>query len=168
MSDAPKNQSEQIAKLRELIQDIDLCMLTTINEDGTLHSRPMAVNESAEFDGNLWFFTYGDSHKILEIERDHRVNVAFSDPKNQHYVSISGLAKLIRDKAALEEQWHPMLKAWFPDGPETKDIALIKVEAEQAEYWDAPSGSVATAFAFARAVLGHETPKLGDNQKVSL
>jgi general stress protein 26 len=31
-------------------------MLTTVDSEGHLHSRPMAVQEMA-FDGDLWFFT---------------------------------------------------------------------------------------------------------------
>ncbi|RYD97139.1 MAG: pyridoxamine 5'-phosphate oxidase, partial [Sphingobacteriales bacterium] len=31
-------------------------MLTTLDESGALHSRPMAMMD-IEFDGDLWFFT---------------------------------------------------------------------------------------------------------------
>ncbi|HEX8833472.1 MAG TPA: pyridoxamine 5'-phosphate oxidase family protein, partial [Abditibacteriaceae bacterium] len=63
MSDSEKTLShdEKLAKLREMIKDIDLCMLTSVEADGTLHSRPMSNNREVEFDGGLWFFTYGSS-----------------------------------------------------------------------------------------------------------
>ena len=44
---------EAIEKLRELIEDIDIAMLTTVEADGTLRSRPMGT-QKAEFDGDLW------------------------------------------------------------------------------------------------------------------
>ncbi len=50
--------NDDIQKLRELIKDIDIGMLTTVQPDGTLHSRPMSNQSSASnFDGTLWFFT---------------------------------------------------------------------------------------------------------------
>jgi general stress protein 26 len=168
MSDEPKTRDEKIAKIRELIRDIDLCMLTTMEEDGSLHSRPMSVNEEVEFDGDLWFFTYGSSHKVFEIEKDHRVNVSFADPKNQRYVSISGLATISRDRAKIEELWHPVLKAWFPDGPDTPDIALIKVESEAAEYWDSPGSAISHAIGLVKSLVTHETVQIGENHKVDL
>jgi general stress protein 26 len=68
------------AKLRELIKDIDFGMLTTVNVDGSLHSRPMSCNGDIESAGDLCF-TYAGSHKADEIRKDRRVNVSFADPK---------------------------------------------------------------------------------------
>ena len=84
-----QNRDQQIKKLRELIKDIDIGMLTTVDEDGSLHSRPMSTNSEVEFDGDLWFFTYASSHKVTEVEQHHQVNVSFSDPHKQNYVSVS-------------------------------------------------------------------------------
>src|SRR5206468_213481 len=92
------NREEGIRKVRDLIQDITFCMLTTVGEEGRLHSRPMAVNNAVEFDGQLWFFTYGRAHKCAEVDRNHQVNCAFADTKGQTYVSISGEAMLVRDR----------------------------------------------------------------------
>ena len=33
-----------LQKLREIVKDIDFCMLTTVDENGDLHSRPMSSN----------------------------------------------------------------------------------------------------------------------------
>ena len=123
--------SEDVKKLAQMIKGIDFGMLTTVDDDGTLRSRPMSANGNVEFDGDVWFFTYGNSHKVLEAQQHPQVNVAFSDPKNQNYVSLSGTAELVRDKAKIEELWEPSLKAWFPEGVDTPDIALLKVTAHQ-------------------------------------
>ena len=40
-------------------------MLSTINADRSLHSRPMAPTQVA-FDGDLWFFTGADAPKEEE------------------------------------------------------------------------------------------------------
>ena len=45
---------DNTAKLAELLKKFRIAVLTTVDSDGTLISRPMAVQE-AEFDGDLWF-----------------------------------------------------------------------------------------------------------------
>ena len=54
----------------------------------------MAVQQ-VEFDGDLWFFTPKSSRKTSEVERERRVNVSFSNPEKQHYVSVSGTAACV-------------------------------------------------------------------------
>ncbi len=41
------------------------------------------------------------------------MNVSFSDPPHQSYVSISGRAEVIQDKTKAKELWNPYLKAWL-------------------------------------------------------
>ena len=161
-------QTEEIKKLREMIKKMDIGMLTTTDEDGTLRSRPMSTNGEIEFDGDLWFFTYGNSHKVLEVKHDPQVNVSFSSPENQRYVSMSGTAQLVRDKKKIEELWKPELKAWFPKGTDEPDIALLKVNVHKAEYWDSPSSMVAHAIGLVKALATGTTYDGGENKKIDL
>jgi general stress protein 26 len=158
----------QLAKLRELVKDIDFCMLTTIAQDGSLHSRPMSANGQIEANGDLWFFTYADTAKVAEVNRVEQVNVSFSAPDKQRYVSMAGTAELVRDRAKLEELWKPELKAWFPRELDEPEIALLKVTVETAEYWDSPAGWVAKTIGFVKAATtGEQAPK-GENEKLNL
>lgn len=164
-----KNQSEQVQKLRELIKDIDIGMLTTVDEEGRLHSRPMSINGYVEPNGDLWFFTYADSVKVKEVERVQQVNVSFSDPNKQNYVALSGTAQLVRDRAKLQELWKPELKAWFPKELDESEIALLKVSIETAEYWDIPTTSwVAQTIGFVKAVTTGESADSAENEKINL
>ncbi len=81
-----------IEKLKELTEGIDFCMLTTMG-DGHLRSRPMSTQQ-ADVDGDVWFFTRDNTHKVKEIEKDNRVNLAYSNPSDDSYVSISGRAEI--------------------------------------------------------------------------
>lgn len=161
------DRSASIEKLRDMVKNINFCMMTTIDE-GQLRSRPMALNGNVEFDGDLWFFTYGSSHKVDEVNRHEEVNVSFSDPSQQLYVSMSGTAELVRDQAKIAELWEPKLKAWFPKELDEPDIALLKVSVTQAEYWDAPSGFVAHTIGVVKAALTGEPASSGKNEKLSL
>ncbi len=162
------DHAEQVKKIADLIKSINFGMLTTIDAEGRLHSRPMASNKEVEFDGDVWFFTYGSSPKVHEIENKPYVNVAFSDPKTQTYVSLSGRAELVRDHEKIKQLWQPQLKAWFPNGVDEPDIALIKINADQAEYWDSPANPIAHAISLAKVALTGKPAQPGENEKVSL
>jgi general stress protein 26 len=131
---------QNVRRLAELIRGINVAMLTTVADDGSLRSRPMVTQEK-EFDGTLWFFTQPGAPKVSEVEREERVNLSYADPARQRYVSVSGSARLVRDRGKLKELWTPALRAWFPTGPEDGDLALLRVEVERAECWSGPSGA---------------------------
>jgi general stress protein 26 len=168
MTVSTENNNAQLKKLRQLAKDIEYCMLTTVEQDGSLHSRPMASNREIEENGDLWFFTRASSHKIDEVNRHQQVNVSFAAPDKQTYVSMSGKAELVRDKQKIEQLWRPELKAWFPQEVNEPDIALLKVSVETAEYWDSPSGVVAKTLGFIKAATTGEPARSGENEKLTL
>jgi general stress protein 26 len=161
------DRDESIGKLSELIKDIKFAMLATAEPDGTLRSRPMATQQ-VEFDGDLWFFTGANTPKVYEIERDRHVNVIYAAPDKNVYVSVSGKARLVRDRQKAEQLWNPAYKAWFPKGLEDPDLALIKVSVEQAEYWDSSSSAVVHLAGFVKALATGERYQAGENEKIDL
>lgn len=120
-------------KMRELIQDFSVAMLVTRTAEGTLRSRPMALAE-VEDDGTLWFLTQGDSGKIDELASDSHVNVAMQS--SWKYVSISGNARTVQDRAKVEELWNESWKVWFPKRKDDPALTLLRVDGESGEYWD--------------------------------
>lgn len=159
-------KQESIDKLKELTEGIDFCMLTTIN-GGQLRSRPMSTQEM-DANGDLWFFTSDQTHKVDEIEADNRVNVAYAKPGDNTYVSVSGSATISKDRQKIEELWSPILKAWFPKGLEDPTICLLKVSVEEAEYWDSPNSKVVQIVGFVKALVTGQQANGGDHGKVSL
>jgi general stress protein 26 len=166
---APKQTRENdLQKLRELVKDIDFCMLTTVDEAGDLHSRPMSSNGDIDADGDIWFFTNASSHKVSEIAKLPKVNVSFADLDNQRYLSVSGNAQLVRDRAKIDELWRPEFKIWFPEGKDDPEVALLRVSLEKAEYWDSPSSTIGYALSFVSSLVTGKEPDLGENKKVDL
>jgi general stress protein 26 len=164
---AAQTQADDLEKLRQLVKDIDFCMLTTIDENGDLHSRPMSANGDIDHTGNLWFFTGVSSHKVSEVKSTPKVNVSFADPQNQNYVSITGAAELVRDRKKIDELWKPEFKMWFPKGKDDPEVALLRISLEKAEYWDSPSSTIAYAFNFVSALVTGEQPDFGENKKLN-
>jgi general stress protein 26 len=157
--------ADKTAKLWGLIKDIRFAMMTS--EDGeVLRSRPMAASQR-DFDGKLWFFTRLDSAKVREVREDDRVCLSYAEPDRQNYVSVSGTAQLLRDPSELRAHWSEAVRVWFPKGLDDPDLALLKVEVQQAEYWDAPSSAMVHAYGYARAVLTGTSPRPGEHEKLS-
>jgi general stress protein 26 len=136
-----EKQEENVRKLRDMIKGIKFAMLTTAEDDGSLRCRPMLTLD-AEFDGDLYFFTKVSAPKVDEVERDRHVCVSYGAPEDQRYVSMSGLARLLRDRAKMEELWVSALIPWFPDGLKDPDLALLWISVTQAEYWQGPFGTL--------------------------
>lgn len=143
---------EAVYHLRELIADIKTAMLTTIDVDGTLRSRPMVTLKSTD-DGTLWFFSSDHHGKADDLSQDPRVNVTYAMPDKKQFISISGLAELVHDESKKKELWNPNLQPYFPEGVDDRHLALLKVYIQKAEYWDVPSNRLIEMLSFTKAVL---------------
>lgn len=157
---------DNLQKLYSLIRGIKFTMLTTVDAQGHLRSRPMTTLE-AEPDGYLWFFTAIDAPKVTETRRDEQVNLGYADPADNRYVSVSGRAEVLRDRGKIRELWKPVHKAFF-DGPEDPKLALLRITPEEAEYWDSPSNIVTQTISMVRNIITGEKPELGENEKLKL
>ncbi|MCY1017548.1 pyridoxamine 5'-phosphate oxidase family protein [Pyxidicoccus sp. MSG2] len=167
MASKKKDTHEVVQHFGDLIKGIKVAMMTTVEEDGSLRSRPMWTHDR-DFDGELWFFTREHSPKVGEVEHDHHVSLAYSDPTRDRYVSVSGRCRLVLDKQKARELWNPTLKAWFPDGLDDPELALLCVRVERAEYWDTPNSRMVQLAGMVKAALTGETYKPGDNQKLDM
>jgi general stress protein 26 len=132
--------SEARAKVAELIAGMHIAMMTTLATDGRMSSRPMAVQDKP-FHGTLWFLTRVTSEKVDELKSDSDV---------------------------IKELWNPMYKAWFPKGDEDPEIAVLRVDITEGDYWEATGNKVVmmAKYAFA-AATGGKVP-LGDAGHVAV
>jgi len=167
MSDETPSRQEALEKINKMMRAAHICMLTTMSPDGHHVSRPMGLQE-AEFDGDLWFFTYDDDDKVADIRHNRQVNVSFSDSKRQSWVSLSGPADLVHDRAKAEELWSALLKAYFPDGLETPGLALLRVHGETVRYWDSPSSKAVYLISMVKAAVTGTQPDAGEVNTVTL
>ncbi len=136
-----KDHPERVPALRELIHDIEFAMLTTVDRDGRLRSRPLAVLDD-ERDGELWFFVSAGAAQAGEIREGEAVNLTYTSPDRQLYVSVCGTAHLVVDRERIRRLWKPVCQPWFPLGAEDPDLSLLRVDVQKAEYWEAPNARV--------------------------
>lgn len=148
---------EALARLKELVEDIDLTMLTTRDDDGHLVSRPMSTRE-VDADGSIWFFTSDLSKKVDEVEADHDVGLSYLDSKGMRFVSVAGTARVVHDRAIMERLYSPSLDIWFENGLDTPDIALLRVAIREAEFWEPAHGKLVVAAGMLKALVTRDTP----------
>lgn len=138
---AHESQDHSVEKIREMVSDIKVAMLTSTDSQGVLHSRPMYTQET-EFDGDVWFFTSKSSSVVAHLKENAAVLVQYANPESQRFVVISGRGLVVDDHAKVEALWNPTLKMWFKGGPSDPDITLVKIESQRADYWDSPAAPV--------------------------
>lgn len=165
--DTPMTHEEAVRRVGELIKDIRIATLSTIGDDGDIHSRPMATMDY-DFTGDLWFFTSKDSEKVQEVGKTQRVGVAFADIDKQKYVTLTGNGELVTDRAKIEALWNPLVKAWFHDGLDDPNLALLKIEVDRAEFWDGPHSKLLNLFSMVKSAVTGKTDDMGEHGTVSL
>ncbi|QIE54016.1 pyridoxamine 5'-phosphate oxidase family protein [Pikeienuella piscinae] len=157
---------ENVGKIWKLMRDHPTCMMVSRDENGVMRARPMhaIVEEGAS---ELWFYTRLSSGKSDEIGSDGEVCLCFASISETEFVSISGMATLVTDQARIAKNWNTFVDAWFPEGPEGGDAAMIRVEPDHGEYWDGDSSAILAALKMTLASHRDETPDLGENMKVT-
>ncbi len=167
---------KKLEQLYELIDGIEVAMLTTRTTAGALVSRPMQT-QARRAGTDLWFMTSIESGKVDELIADPHVNLAYYKDGSREYVSVSGLAHVTQDRALVHDLYKSDWKAWLGDesdqdeerdgGPNDPRIALIEVKAESATYLRVTEPRLVTLFKLATAYATGEPPNTGDVGQVT-
>ncbi len=155
--------SAELTKVGDLVEGISTAMLTFIDANQTLISQPMAPIEM-DSSGAIWSFTDINSDKVKHLDK---LSLSFSAESSGVYVSLSGSGELISDKERVEELWSPFVRPWFPDGPESPNLSLIKFSPHTAEYWDSAHSAPIRLFAMAASIIAAKPIGLGDHDKLN-
>jgi general stress protein 26 len=157
------SESEKRQRLKKLLSDFGTAMLTTRTADGGLRSRPLAI-AGHQNDGALYFSTAIESSKVRELEADSHVNVTMQD--KLRFVSVTGTARVVEDRALVERLWSETWKVWFPEGKDDPSLRILIVEPTEAAYWDG-SGVEGLKYFFesAKAYLTGTHPASDDDQR---
>ena len=166
-NDGDSSTKQKLSELYELIDDIEIALLTTRRADGSLVSRPMATQARTE-GTDLWFTTNAETAKVDELEHEPSVNLAYYKNGTREFVSVSGVARLSRDPELIRRLYKPDWRAWLGDeggarngGPDDPRIVLILVEAQSATYLKAHHGRAVTLFQVVKGVVTGDRPHVG-------
>ena len=165
--------NEKLRAFYGMIENIETAMFTTRRRDGRLVSRPMA-NQVAATGADLWFVTSTDSAKVLELTRDPHVNLAYYKDRTREWVSVSGRARLVKDRAKIRELYRPDWKAWFgsrdsakagtPDDPR---MVLIGVDIDSALFMEVDKPQPVVLFELVKGMITGKAPELGKTRRIT-
>lgn len=161
------SSEDAVKKFKDLVESVNICMFTTIDDCNNIFSRPMSTVKIDE-EGNAWFFTNEYSEKIQEVSRDNTVTLIYAHPGKNVYVSVKGSCTIIVNKKQIQELWNPLLKAWFPLGIDDPKLCLIKVTTEDAHYWNSHSSKMVVYFKMLKAIANKERYEEQDAGKLKL
>ncbi len=152
--------SGAIERIREMVGKADTCFFCTAVAHGQSGAtRPMAVQDVDE-QGTLWFLSASDSHKNSELETNPAVRLFFQVSEHAGFLTLTGRARVSRDRKKIEQLWNPFLKTWFTEGKDDPRITVIAVQPQGGYYWDNKHGN---AIAGIKMVIGAAIGKTLDD-----
>jgi len=148
---------KKVDKIWNLVKHEHAAVLVSIRKDGSLDSIPMGCIQG-DFDGTLWFLTFKDNPRLHEIEENRHVLVSYVRPSRYEFVSMSGCARIVDDRARVRELWREGFSVWFPDGPDSPSIALIEIAVKTVKSWSKPASLCTYAYYYMKAKLTGQSP----------
>jgi general stress protein 26 len=114
-------------------------------------------------DADLWFVTDSETEKLDDLALDPHVNCAYYNNKTKEWVSVTGVARVSKNKSKIRQLYKEDWKVWFGDeggdrdgGPNDPRIALILVDADSATYMKVNKAKPMVLFQAIRSrVTGH-------------
>jgi len=150
-------------QLARLMSEFKTAMLVTRTDAGNMRARPLSIAGSRG-DGALYFSTAVESPKVHELDVDPHVNVVMQD--GRRFVSLSGVASVVSDRALIEELWSESWKVWFPKGKDDPSLRIVAVEPVEAAYWDmSGTAGIKYVFEMAKAYVTGKRPDADDDQR---
>jgi general stress protein 26 len=163
---------EELHKLYEHIEQIEIAMMTTRRPDGHLQSRAMATQRRTH-GADLWFVTTEGTEKLRDLEADPHVNLSYYKDRTREWVSISGIAGISRDRRTIHELYAPDWKIWFPEEGDprhgTKDdprMVLIGVDVHAAVFLEVNKPQPVVLFEIVKGWVTGTEPELGEMHHV--
>ena len=159
---------QELSKLFEMIDELDTAMLTTRRRDGHLVSRAMA-NQKRAAGADLWFVTIAGAHKLEDLASDTHVNLAYYKDRTREWISVSGIAKVSRDRDVIRALYMPDWKVWFPEEGDPRHgtaedprMVLIGVDVHSAVFLEVNKPQPVVLYEIAKGWLTGTQPDIGE------
>ena len=164
--------NDKLDRFYDLVESIEVAMLTTRRADGLLVARPMATQARAA-GADLWFVTAKGSPKLQEIAGDPHVNLSYYKDRTREWISVAGTARIVTERAKIHELYRPDWRAWFEDkggaengGPDDPRLTLIGVDINVAHFMELNKPQAVVLFEVAKGMITGKQPDLPDVQTI--
>ena len=168
MSTENLSNEEAIHKLKSLVDDIDVGMMTTFpSNENFPHAVPMSRQEVDE-NGHIWYLCSAESDTHRHLQNDPKVMIMFAHVGNYQFLTVEGKAKLSQDQARIDQYWNKFMEVWFEKGKEDPAIRVIQVIPEDAHYWDNKTNKLVTLLKVASSAVTGQKMDIGREGSLDL
>ncbi|MDD7886592.1 pyridoxamine 5'-phosphate oxidase family protein [Flavivirga sp. 57AJ16] len=156
-----------LEKIRSMIgNEPKIVMIATRLEKIPFSVCPMTLQEMDE-QGSFWFFVSKESNFFKDIRYDNRIQILYSNPEAQEYMSIFGKATHVIDKKKVHALWNSLLHSWF-EGEDDPNLILLNVQIKHAYYWDNDTSKLVSFFKMLKNAITEDKSDLGNKGHISL
>jgi general stress protein 26 len=163
---------QELQKLYDQIEDIEIAMMTTRRSDGHLQSRAMATQKRVP-GADLWFVSLEGTPKLRDLEGDPHINLSYYKDRTREWISVSGLATITRERQKIHELYATDWKAWFPNEGDprhgTKDdprMVLIGVDVHAAVFLEINKPQPVVLFEVIKGWVTGAAPDIGETHHI--
>ncbi len=100
---------------------------------------PMTAQLDQDAHGAIWFFTARDSL----LARMGPATATFAAKDHELFARFSGRLTEEKSGSVLERHWCNAVEAWFPEGRDSAQVLLMRMELGEASIWSAKLGALA-------------------------
>jgi len=100
--------------------------------DGSSHSEPLMAQLDKDLVDTLFFFT-GKDNRLAD---GGKVMAQFVSKGHDYFACMAGTIRQDNDKAMIDKLWSKQVEAWFPEGKEDPNLALLRMDIDNAELWE--------------------------------
>lgn len=136
-------EQELESKFWEALDDSPFLMIGLQGVDDAF-TRPMTAQID---DRQIHFFANRTEELVKGLEKSKRAIATFASKGHDLFASIHGTLELSDDRAVVDRLWSPAVAAWFKDGKDDPELALIRFDTSSADVWEAASGAFLKAVA---------------------
>ena len=119
---------------------------------------------TAQFENDhspIWFFSTIDSSLVTRLGQHNHAVATFTAKGHHLFATVHGTLSFDADPAVIDRLWNPHVAAWYK-GKDDPMLALLRLDAEEAEIWLDGSGLIAGI----KTLLGYD-PKRDYAENVS-
>lgn len=153
-------------KLKELVEDIDFCMMATGLTQKPLHVIPMSTKK-VDSEGAIWFLSSKESDHNANIRQDEDVQLIYANPGAMEFLNLYGKASIKTEQPLLESLYSQVDDTWF-DGVNDPKLTAIQFKPQHAYYWDTKSNAFVTLFKMGYGAITGEKTDIGEEGELNV
>ena len=102
-----------------------------LDGDGT-HSEPLTAQLDEDQVDTLYFFIGKDNR----LAGGGAAMAQFVSKGHDFFACLAGSVGVDNDRAMIDKLWNKQVEAWFPGGKDDPNLALLRFDIDDAEFWE--------------------------------